>query len=144
MADCIFCAIAAGEVPSAKLYEDENVFAFLDVHPLRQGHALVVPRRHAERLEATEPEEAAALVRAARRLLAPLCQAAGCDDATLAINNGPDAGQEVPHLHLHIVPRPADDGAGPVHALFADRPDVDPEALQAMAQSVRIRLEASA
>jgi len=142
MADCLFCRIAAGEIPSAKVWEDDRTFAFLDINPLTRGHALVVPKTHAARLEEASEEDAAAVMRTARRLVPRLCGAVGAQDATVAINNGPHAGQEVPHLHLHIVPRQAHDGAGPVHALFKDRPSVETEDLQRIAAKVRSRVEA--
>lgn len=124
MGDCIFCAIAKADIPSAKVYEDDRVFAFLDINPLRRGHVLVIPRNHVERLEDAPPEDAAALMKAARLIVNQLKGLTGDPDATVAINNGPGAGQEVPHLHLHIVPRAPEDTAGPIHALFRDRPEV--------------------
>jgi histidine triad (HIT) family protein len=141
VASCIFCRIAARELPSAELYEDDRVFAFLDINPLRLGHALIVPKRHAAKLEDSTPEDAAALMAAARRLAPLLGELTGAPDATVAINNGPAAGQEVPHLHLHVVPRRAGDGAGPVHALFAEgRPRPSPEELEDLAVRVQARL----
>ncbi|MES2155127.1 MAG: HIT family protein [bacterium] len=118
MDDCLFCRIAAGNLPSAELYQDERVFAFLDIHPLRPGHTLLVPKRHTAKLEDASPEDAAALIAAARRLTKALGKATGATDATLAIHNGPAAGQEVQHLHMHIVPRTKGDGGGPIHAAF--------------------------
>jgi histidine triad (HIT) family protein len=131
--ECIFCAIAAGDVPSAKVYKDDRVFAFLDIHPLRRGHVLVIPRTHSARLEEADPDDAAALVKAARLILGAMPGLTGDHDATIAINNGQGAGQEVAHLHLHIVPRSTDDGAGPIHALFDDRPHVSDEDLKVLA-----------
>lgn len=144
MSDCIFCAIAAGDVPSARVYEDERIVAFLDIHPLRPGHTLVVPRQHAPRLSDCEPETAAALMRATRRVTAAIHDAMDTQDATIAINDGPSAGQEVPHVHVHVVPRQQGDGGGPVHALFPDRPPQAQADIQGLAASVRSRLEAAA
>lgn len=115
---CLFCRIAAGELPSAEVWQDDRVFAFLDINPLMPGHTLVVPKAHAARLEDCDPEDADALVRAAQRLAPRLAHATGHPDCTVAINNGPAAGQEVQHLHLHLIPRRAGDGHGPIHALF--------------------------
>ncbi len=139
---CLFCRIAARELPSAELYEDERVFAFLDINPLRPGHALVVPKRHAAKLEDASPEDAAALMLAARKLGPVLCGLVNSDDALLAIHNGPDAGQEVPHLHLHLVPRMPSDGGGPIHALFATRPRPSSEDLNELAMQVQTALAA--
>lgn len=120
--ECLFCAIASGSIPSAELYQDDRVFAFLDINPLAPGHTLVVPKAHAARLESAAPADAAAVLAAAQRLLPVLAAETGAPDATVAFNNGPAAGQEVGHLHLHVVPRRAGDGAGPIHRLFPHGP----------------------
>ncbi len=142
MASCIFCAIANGDVPCANLYEDGRVFAFLDINPLAPGHTLLVPKRHAARLEDCDAKDVAALVEATKRLLPILARETGHPDATVAINNGPGAGQEVAHLHLHLVPRKKGDGYGPIHALFPDRHKADPEELHDLAVRVQKALEA--
>lgn len=138
---CIFCAIARGDIPSAHLYEDGRVLAFLDIRPLAHGHALVVPKRHAAKLEDAAPEDRHALMDAAALLAPILGRETGAKDCTIAINNGPDAGQEVPHVHLHLVPRKAGDGAGPVHALFRDRPSVSSEEMHDLAVRVHAAVE---
>lgn len=140
MADCLFCKIAAGDIPSATLYEDARVAAFLDIRPLAPGHALVVPKAHAAKLEDATPEDRHAIMDAVARLTPLLCRAAGVRDATVAINNGPDAGQEVQHVHVHIVPRAASDGAGPIHNLFERRPHVSSEDLHDLAVRVQASL----
>jgi histidine triad (HIT) family protein len=140
--DCLFCAIATGRIPSAELYQDDRVFAFLDINPLAPGHTLVVPKAHAERLETAAPTDAAAILAAAQRLLPVLAAETGAPDFTLAFNNGPAAGQEVRHLHLHVIPRTVSDGAGPVHALFPRGPRTPAsEELHDLAIRVQSRLE---
>ncbi len=136
MMSCIFCAIAAGEVPSTKVHEDADVIAFLDIRPLARGHTLVVPKAHVQKLEETDGTTASALIEVTKALTPRLCQTVGASDATIAINDGPDAGQEVPHLHIHIVPRQAGDGAGPIHALFGERPTPDMDDLQTIAEAL--------
>lgn len=137
MAGCLFCAIAAGDIPSANLYEDGRVAAFLDIKPLAEGHALVVPKRHAAKLEDASPEDRNAMMAAVAFLTPILCRETGSKDATIAINNGPEAGQEVQHVHVHIVPRRKTDGAGPIHALFDVRPNVSSEDLHDLAVRVQ-------
>jgi histidine triad (HIT) family protein len=132
MPGCLFCAIAAGDIPSANLYEDGRVAAFLDIKPLAEGHAL----------EDMASEDRHALMDAAARLTPVLCRETGVKDATLAINNGPEAGQEVGHVHLHIVPRRKDDQAGPIHALFERRPNVSSEQMHDLAVRVQAALQA--
>jgi histidine triad (HIT) family protein len=139
---CIFCAIAAGDIPSAHLYEDGRVTAFLDIKPLAHGHALVVPKRHAAKLEDATPEDRHAMMDAAAMLAPILCRETGAKDCTIAINNGPEAGQEVAHVHVHVVPRKASDGAGPIHAMFHDRPNVPSEEMHDLAVKVQTAVQA--
>ena len=140
MGDCLFCAIAAGNLPSASLYEDGRVMAFLDIRPLAPGHALVVPKAHAAKLEDANPEDRRALMDAVAKLTPLLCRLTGAKDATIAINNGPDAGQEVQHLHVHVIPRAASDGAGPIHNHFQHRPKATSEELHDLAVRVQTSL----
>jgi histidine triad (HIT) family protein len=118
MTACIFCRIAAGEIPSEKVVENERAYAFLDINPLVRGHVLVVPKRHAERVADLLPEDAAALLQLAQHVVRRQEKALGMQGATLAVNDGRAAGQEVPHVHLHVVPRTEGDGHGPIHRLF--------------------------
>src|SRR5690349_16732303 len=134
---CLFCAIAAGDIPSAHLYEDGRVLAFLDIRPLAVGHALVVPKKHAAKLEDASPEDRHALMDAAALLAPILGRETGAKDCTVAINNGPDAGQEVQHVHVHLVPRKTGDGAGPIHAMSWPRPSVPSEELHDLAVRVQ-------
>lgn len=118
MADCLFCKIASGEIPAKVVHQDEHTLAFLDINPLRRGHTLLIPKRHVARLSALGPEDAANYLRVVPHLVAAIEKALGAEGATVAWNDGPAAGQEVGHVHLHIVPRNQGDGFGPVHALF--------------------------
>lgn len=102
--DCLFCRIVAGEIPSRQVYADDHAVAFLDISPWHVGHTLVIPRRHVEDLLA-EPEaltEIAPAVTATSRLLVDRL---GADGLNALCNSGEVAGQEVFHLHLHLVPR---------------------------------------
>lgn len=118
---CIFCKIAAGEIPSEKVVESERAFAFLDIRPLARGHVLVVPKRHAERFADMLPEDAAAVMDLAQHVVRRQAKGLGAPGATIAVNDGRAAGQEVMHVHVHVVPRRETDGVGPVHALFHGR-----------------------
>lgn len=115
---CLFCRIAAGEIPSEKVLEDDRAFAFLDIRPLTRGHVLVIPKRHAERLADMAPEDAAAVMRLAQRLTRRQAEALGAEGVTVAVNDGRAAGQEVMHVHVHLVPRSEKDGSGPIHRMF--------------------------
>ena len=118
MSDCIFCRIVAGEVPAEIVAREPQVTAFLDVQPLADGHVLVVPKTHAARIEDLAPAAADALFRTVLRLAGPVRTALGAAGTTIGINNGDATGQTIPHVHVHIVPRWPDDGAGSVHTIF--------------------------
>ena len=104
--NCLFCRIARGELPSRKAFEDEEILAFHDIHPAAPVHLLVIPKRHLDSLVDARPEDEALLGKLVA--LAPrLAQEQGCDNGfRVVINNGPDGGQEVYHLHMHILGGP--------------------------------------
>ncbi len=118
---CIFCRIVAGEIPAEVVASEADGVAFLDVQPLADGHTLVVPRAHVPTVEALEPAAADGLFRLVRRLADPVRRALDAAGTTIGINNGDATGQTVPHVHVHIVPRWPDDGAGSVHTIFPRR-----------------------
>lgn len=141
MADsCLFCQIVAGEIPGRFVYEDEATLAFLDVNPLAPGHTLVVPKAHTERVNDLAPDEAADLFRAVATVVPAIEDAVDAPASTIAINNGEESGQEVPHLHVHVVPRKEGDGAGPIHALFRDLPNLDESDMDEIEESIAAAL----
>ena len=103
--NCVFCAIAAGEIPSFKVYEDELVLAYLDINPFTRGHTLVIPKAHSANLLETDEATLAAVIARVRKVAAHLKAALPCDGFNILQNNGAAAGQTVMHLHFHIVPR---------------------------------------
>lgn len=139
---CLFCRIARRELPSAMVAESHTAFAFLDINPVRIGHTLVVPKAHAARVEDMDAASAAGVLQLAQAILPVLSRETGAPDATLAFHNGPAAGQEVPHVHLHVIPRQAGDGGGPVHALFPRPPRPSSDDLGDLALRLQVALEA--
>ena len=123
MNDCAFCMIAQARIPAKTVYRGLHATAFLDIKPLAKGHVLIIPQRHAERIEDLSAEEMANYMAMVPRIVRAVLEHTGAQGATLAWNNGPAAGQEVPHVHLHVIPRYPEDKAGPIHAMFVDRPD---------------------
>lgn len=103
--NCIFCAIAEGEIPSFKVYEDDLVVAYLDINPFTKGHTLVIPKIHSEGLLDTSDETLAAIIARVKKVAAHLKTALPCDGFNILQNNGEAAGQTVKHVHFHIVPR---------------------------------------
>jgi histidine triad (HIT) family protein len=121
----IFEQIIDGDIPADIVHETDEVAAFLDANPLAPGHTLVVPKEPYARLRETPPGLSSAIFDAVRTLTPAIEDAVGADATTVAINDGPEAGQEVPHLHVHIVPRFDGDSGGPLHALFGSTGSAD-------------------
>jgi len=105
MSDCIFCKIVNGEIPSYKVYEDENVLAFLDISQLTKGHTLLIPKKHNENLFDLPKETAEKLFSVVPKISNSLKSQLHIEDMNLVCNSGKKAGQEVFHLHLHLIPR---------------------------------------
>ena len=103
--DCVFCAIAAGEIPCFKVYEDDFALAYLDINPFAKGHTLVIPKAHAADIAEIAEDALAELVVRVKRVASHLKDALGCDGFHVPQNNGASAGQTVRHIHFHIVPR---------------------------------------
>jgi len=106
VSETIFTRIIRGEIPSHRVYEDERVFAFLDIAPLAPGHTLVVPKEPAATLDALSEESAAAVGRVLPRIARAVIAATGTRDYNVLQNNGVGAHQAVPHVHFHVVPKP--------------------------------------
>ncbi|HUR69494.1 MAG TPA: HIT family protein [Candidatus Thermoplasmatota archaeon] len=136
---CLFCRIASGEIPSSKVGENEGAFAFLDIQPLARGHVLVIPKQHAERFADMPRESARAVMDLAQDVVGRLGKRLGAHGVTIAANDGRAAGQEVMHVHVHLVPRAEADGHGPIHALFKTRAELKAGELQEIAEKLAPR-----
>ncbi len=110
MSDCIFCRIVRGEIPSTRLLETDDVLAFLDIGPLVKGHTLVIPKAHFDPLTAVPAPLLGRLMEAVQRVAAAQVKGLGADGFNVHQSNGACAGQVVPHVHFHVVPRFAGDG----------------------------------
>ncbi len=100
----IFSRIIQGELPCEKIDETDNEICFLDISPFTEGHTLVIPKREVARFEELSETEALSLMQTMQRVAKAVCKAYGGSDYNIQLNNGPDAGQEVPHVHFHIIP----------------------------------------
>lgn len=121
--DCIFCKIVSGEIPSFKVYEDENTFAFLNINPSSNGHTLVIPKNHAENIMTIESADFSHLMETVRLLSSKIEKAVSANGINININNREAAGQSVFHSHVHIIPRYVDDSLaiwGPKDELKVD------------------------
>lgn len=135
--DCLFCKMVDGEIPVQKVGETDRTLAFLDANPLSPGHTLVIPKTHAERIEDLDPGDAAAVFEAIHDLLEPVQSAVEADATTIGFNDGSASGQEIPHVHGHIVPRFEGDGGGPIHVVAGSRPDLSDDEMEAIAGRIR-------
>jgi histidine triad (HIT) family protein len=108
-AECIFCKIIAGRIPCYKVFENQSVFAFLDIGPVSDGHTLVLPKEHYERLDQCPPEILAQVMDAAGPIVKAITEATNTTAYNVLCNNGSHAGQVVNHLHFHIIPRREND-----------------------------------
>lgn len=104
-ADCIFCKIANGEIPSKTLYEDDSFRVILDISPASKGHAIILPKNHAANLYELPEEDASKILLVAKKVATALKDVLHCDGMNILQNNGEAAGQTVFHLHVHLIPR---------------------------------------
>jgi histidine triad (HIT) family protein len=109
---CIFCKIIAGEIPSYKVYEDEFTLAFLDINPVNPGHTLVIPKKHFANIDEADEETLSLVIKTVKKVGESLKKNLAAPGYNVQENNDPAAGQIVPHLHFHVVPRILDDGLG--------------------------------
>ncbi|MEE9370123.1 MAG: HIT family protein [Sedimentisphaerales bacterium] len=108
--DCIFCKIVAGHIPATKIYEDEVILAFLDVGPVSDGHTLVVPKQHFERLHDCPEQLLGRVSSSLGKIAKAVAAAVNSDGYNVLCNSGKAAGQIIDHLHFHIIPRNTGDG----------------------------------
>ena len=108
--DCIFCMIAAGDIPSCTIYEDEDVRVILDLGPASKGHALILPKEHFDDVCSLDAQVAAKILPLAARIGEAMKKSLGCAGFNLVQNNGKAAGQTVFHFHMHVIPRYKEDG----------------------------------
>jgi len=107
---CIFCKIVSKEVPAKTVYEDNDIMAFLDIKPANPGHVLVIPKEHYQFLSQMPDNEVAGLFKAVKKITSAVFEATGAEGVSVRQRNGAVAGQVVPHVHVHVIPRFKDDG----------------------------------
>ena len=134
--DNVFAKILRGELPCAKVYEDSHTLAFMDIMPSAEGHTLVVPREPAETIFDLSPEAASHLMVAAQRVARAVKKALSCPGVMLVQLNGPAAGQSVPHMHIHVVPR-----SHGLDLTLHGRAQADFARLEGLAERIRQALE---
>ena len=131
--NCIFCRIVKGELPGTRVYEDDDVLAFLDINPISPGHSLVIPKGHFETLLDLPEELGAKMAPALARIGRAVMAATGADGFNCLQNNFAASGQIVFHSHWHVIPRFEGDGL----TQWPHKTTTDPAAMQALAESIR-------
>ena len=117
--DCIFCKIISKEIPTKILYEDDFTISFLDAFPVAKGHTLVIPKVHHAKIQDLPIDVNQKLFETVHKMTSKVDSLQG--STLVAIHNGKDSGQEIPHVHVHLIPRNKNDSAGPVHSMFKDK-----------------------
>ena len=116
--DCIFCKISKKEIPAKIILETEKSLAFMDAFPLTKGHSLVIPKTHYEKVQDISKDDTHDLFETVRKAISKVDKITGA--TLLAVHNGEQSGQEIPHVHVHLIPRSSNDSAGPVHSMFSN------------------------
>ena len=129
--------IILGEIPSSKVAEGEDWYAFLDINPHRPGHTLVVPREQAQRISELSPKSRQALMDGVVEVQRRLSIEFQTSDFSVNLNDGPLAGQEVPHVHFHVIPRVADDTGRPLWSQSQESSDPDFSSLAALSERLQ-------
>ena len=131
---CLFCKIARREFPASLIYEDMHAVAFLDIEPCSTGHTVVIPKRHAETILDLHGGDVSTLFTAVRAVTVVLKKALNADGFTIGINHGQVAGQVIPHLHVHVIPRYLGDAGGSLHTVVTTPPI---ESVEAIAEKIK-------
>jgi len=134
--ECIFCKIIKKEIDAKILLETDKSVAFLDAFPLAEGHSLVIPKKHFEKIQSMDSEYILDLFETVQKITSKV--EISKNSSLIAIHNGKDSGQEIPHLHVHIIPRRPEDGAGPVHVMFKHRPTFSNDEMNEIYRKLKI------
>jgi len=134
--DCVFCRIVSGEIPARVLHSSDRAMAFLDAFPVARGHALVIPKIHCERIQDMPADTGSEVFDLVCRLASKTDRVSG--STLVAVHNGRGSGQDIPHVHVHLIPRRAGDGAGPVHSMFGGTVQLDDETASGLQSDLKL------
>jgi histidine triad (HIT) family protein len=139
--NCLFCKIGQRKIEANIIDENENAIAFLDAFPLTPGHTLVITKNHYAKLQDVRLNEVNNLFELAYKILPFIEAGTNVQGTLLAIHNGKEAGQEIPHVHLHIVPRKPGDGGSPIHSMFDSDHRLEKSEMISVFKSIREQSE---
>ena len=134
--DCIFCKIISKEIPTKILYEDDDTVSFLDAFPVAKGHTLVIPKAHHAKIQDLSFDVNQKLCDTVHKMTSKVDSLEG--STLIAIHNGKESGQEIPHVHVHLIPRSNDDSAGPVHSMFKDKVELSESDIDSIYNKLKI------
>jgi len=134
--DCIFCKIITKEIHSKILYEDDDSISFLDAFPVAKGHTLVIPKKHFTKIQDMPPDLNQKLFDSVHKMINKVDALEG--STLVAVHNGKESGQEVPHVHVHLIPRSKNDSAGPVHRMFKNKIDLSEQEIESLSNELKI------
>ena len=132
---CIFCKIISKEIPAKILYEDDDTISFLDAFPVAKGHTLVIPKEHHEKIQDLPSSINQKLFSTVHKMIEKVDSLQG--STLVAVHNGKQSGQEVPHVHVHLIPRSGNDSAGPVHSMFTDKIELTDTEIDSMCNELK-------
>jgi histidine triad (HIT) family protein len=138
--NCVFCKIAGGKIPARVLMQNDRAVALLDAFPLAAGHTLVIPKSHYAKVQDMSEQDAMAVFEITWKVACAVESGSQVGASTIAIHNGSEAGQEIPHVHVHIVPRKRGDGAGAIHSMFKNRPKLSPQEMDLLRDKIASNL----
>jgi len=134
--NCIFCKIVSGEIPTKILSQNNSSISFLDAFPLAKGHELVIPKKHHKKIQDMTSDENSDLFSLVHLMTSKVDSFTG--STLIAIHNGKDAGQEIPHVHVHLVPRNKSDTAGAIHSMFDSTLNLSESELEELYNELKI------
>ena len=134
--DCIFCKIISKDIAAKILYEDEDTISFLDAFPVAKGHTLVIPKEHHAKIQDLPSNINQKLFDTVHKMTKKVDSLQG--STLIAIHNGKESGQEVPHVHVHLIPRSNGDSAGPVHSMFKDKIELSESEIDSIYNQLKI------
>jgi histidine triad (HIT) family protein len=138
--NCVFCKIITRDISAKIIMQNEKAMALLDAFPLAPGHTLVIPKSHYAKVQLMSEQDAMAVFEIVWKLAGAVETGSQVNASTIAIHNGSEAGQEVPHVHVHIVPRKRDDGAGAIHSMFKFKPKLSPQEMDSLCERIASNL----
>ena len=136
MVECVFCGIAKGAIPSKKVYEDNSVIAVLDINPRNPGHTLVVPKKHYETIMEMPDNEAQTLFAAVKKMASVIKKATNADGVSISQSNGRAAGQIIPHVHFHVIPRFMNEGPVGLESILPSK-RLDEQTMNKLVESIK-------